>query len=256
MENNTGNSYEENNSQPGFENLADTVKDEIETNVNPDPSLVDNNEQTTKKDNEDVKDFNEFKDNFNNDKKRSNSKRSSGSKEYKDAIFSVSNPITKEGMRNFTMYTVECNLIKNIVYKRFSDFDSLRSKLLERWPGIYIPNIPKKKMTGNLDTALIEMRCKQLDSFVKKIIQMPYLLNSPEVRLFLNSEEVDKTLSKLPKETFDEILIKYKTTFLNIIKDPLQDNKNTAADIEKCNNFMNKILVNTLTTLRVRLIIF
>jgi hypothetical protein len=154
------------------------------------------------------------------------------------------------------MYTVECNLIKNIVYKRYSDFDSLRSKLIERWPGIYIPNIPKKKMVGNLDTALIEMRCKQLDNFVKKIIHMPYLLNSAEVKLFLNSEEVDKTLNKLPKETFDEILIKYKTTFLNIIKDPLQDDKNVVTDIEKCNNFMNKILVKTLTTLRVSLLIF
>ena len=108
-------------------------------------------------------------------------------------------------------------------------------------------------MVGNLESAVIELRCKQLDRFCKKLLQMPYLFNSPEVKFFLNSEEVDKTLKKLPKETYDEILIKYKTSFLNIVKDTYQKDKNMAADIEICNNFMNKILVKTLTTLRVRL---
>jgi hypothetical protein len=31
------------------------------------------------------------------------------------------------------------------LYRRFSDFYALRKKLSERWPGIYIPNVPHKK---------------------------------------------------------------------------------------------------------------
>ena len=32
----------------------------------------------------------------------------------------------------------------------YSDFELLRAKLLERWPGIYIPYLPEKKAIGNL----------------------------------------------------------------------------------------------------------
>ena len=108
MENYNKSSYEEKNSQQKFENLEDTAKEEIETNINPDPSIVDTNEPTTKNnldslDKSEEKDFNEFESNYENskqDKKRSNSKVSSGSKN-KELNFSVSNPITKEGLKNF-----------------------------------------------------------------------------------------------------------------------------------------------------------
>jgi len=33
--------------------------------------------------------------------------------------------------------------------KRYSDFFALRTKLLERWPGLYIPGIPPKKTIVN-----------------------------------------------------------------------------------------------------------
>lgn len=164
-------------------------------------------------------------------------------------LFKVYNPITKEGIKNYTLYTVECSLTKNVIYKRYSDFDNLRQKLAERWPGIYIPNVPHKKIVGNLETSFIELRCRQLDTFSNKLCKMPYLFFSDEVKYFLTSDDVEKALNKLPKENYDELLMKYKKQFVNIIKEG--SNQNIEDDINKCTNFMTKVLVKTLTTLKV-----
>jgi hypothetical protein len=41
-------------------------------------------------------------------------------------------------------YTIKLLGINQNIFRRYSDFFSLREKLKERWPGIYIPNIPPK----------------------------------------------------------------------------------------------------------------
>jgi hypothetical protein len=64
---------------------------------------------------------------------------------YHQLPIKVSNPIVKDGIKAFVIYTVTCKLSKDPVMRRFSDFYSLRAKLTERWPGVYIPNIPPKK---------------------------------------------------------------------------------------------------------------
>ena len=179
--------------------------------------------------------------------------RSGSTKSFKDIYFRVSNPITKEGIKNYIQYTVECSLNKQIIYKRYSDFDALRSKIVERWPGLYVPNIPKKKIVGNLESAFIGMRCKQLNNFANKLVDLPYFFNSDEVKFFLSSEDVEKSLNKLPKESYDELLMKYKINLLNYYK---EDNKNVEEKIQKINTFMNKVLVKTLTTLRVSFKLF
>jgi hypothetical protein len=58
----------------------------------------------------------------------------------------VTKPIKKEGLKDYIVYTVVTNKLNEPIYKRFSDFYALREKLLERWPGVYIPNIPHKKI--------------------------------------------------------------------------------------------------------------
>lgn len=175
--------------------------------------------------------------------------RSSSVSSKNEHYFKVSNPLTKDGIKSYTLYTVDCSLIKNTVYKRYSDFDALRSKLVERWPGVYIPNIPHKKIVGNLESSFIEMRCRQLSNFTNKLAKLPYLFYSEEVKFFLNSEDVEKSLNKLPKESYDEVLMKYKRIFLNVIDE--SKSSNIDEDINLCSNFMNKVLVKTLTTIKV-----
>jgi sorting nexin-1/2 len=58
----------------------------------------------------------------------------------------VSEPIhKKEGLTSFVTYTVKVKNIADPLQRRFNDFYILRSKLVDRWPGVYIPNIPPKK---------------------------------------------------------------------------------------------------------------
>ena len=35
------------------------------------------------------------------------------------------------------------------IWRRYSDFEVLRQTLVERFPGLYVPPIPKKKVIGN-----------------------------------------------------------------------------------------------------------
>ena len=60
-----------------------------------------------------------------------------------------------EGFNGYVNYTLEGELIEDKIVRRFHDFYSLREKLIKRWPGIYIPNIPEKQLIGNMDTELI-----------------------------------------------------------------------------------------------------
>jgi sorting nexin-1/2 len=63
----------------------------------------------------------------------------------------VTNPIIKDGIKSYVIYTlIYKNQKDNPIHRRFSDFYALRAKLLERWPGVFIPNIPPKKAVVNL----------------------------------------------------------------------------------------------------------
>jgi hypothetical protein len=48
-------------------------------------------------------------------------------------------------MKPYVVYTIKVKGINELIFRRFSDFFSLREKLTERWPGVFIPNIPPKK---------------------------------------------------------------------------------------------------------------
>ena len=58
----------------------------------------------------------------------------------------MTKPVIKEGIKTYVVYTIITNKINEPVYRRYSDFFALRTKLIERWPGVYIPNIPPKKL--------------------------------------------------------------------------------------------------------------
>jgi sorting nexin-1/2 len=51
--------------------------------------------------------------------------------------------------------------------RRYNDFFALRNALVLNWPGLYVPPIPPKKMTGNKDNTFVEDRLIFLDRFMK-----------------------------------------------------------------------------------------
>lgn len=117
-------------------------------------------------------------------------------------------------MKKYVIYSLKGSAIKEDVIRRYSDFFNLRRKLLERWPGVFIPAIPPKKAVGNLDEDTIETRMRLLNSFCYKISKSSFLFESEEVKLFQAvNPDIAKALDKLPPHNDGEILEKYRTAF-------------------------------------------
>ena len=150
----------------------------------------------------------------------------------------VRDPQIKEGVGGYTSYLVDCSLLKQPTYKRYSDFYALRQKLIERWPGIFIPSLPPKKLVGNKESQFIESRCKMLNTFSQKLLcNFNYLFKSEEFKIFLQSNDVEKDMNKLTSN-LEDIMIKYKNSFVNIIDDKgLESNY-----YGKINSFLNTLM--------------
>ena len=122
----------------------------------------------------------------------------------------VSKPIINDGIKKFVSYTLGGSAIGQEVSRRFSDFYSLREKLIERWPGVYIPNVPPKKAVGNTDSKIIDKRIRLLNRFCYQLSTINFLFESEEVKLFQsNGNEIAKAISALSKPNYQEILEKY-----------------------------------------------
>jgi transposase-like protein len=127
----------------------------------------------------------------------------------------VSDPVfNKEGVTGFTSYTLQGSKIPEPLSRRYRDFDALRRKFIDRWPGVFIPNIPHKKTVGNKDKEIVGLRIEMINRFLKKLSKIDYLFNSDEMELFLqNSNNVPKTLDSIKEDTYEELLKKYASVF-------------------------------------------
>ena len=96
--------------------------------------------------------------------------------------------------------------------RRYNDFYALREHLVRNWPGVYIPPIPPKKMTGNKDERFVEDRVIFLDRFMKQISTHQHLTGSDTFKAFTRpSGEIEKMLAMHPKPTPESIVDKFKT---------------------------------------------
>jgi len=62
----------------------------------------------------------------------------------------VLNPLKRDGIKSYIVYTIKLLNSNEAIFRRFSDFFLLREKLISRWPGVYIPNIPPKIAVVNI----------------------------------------------------------------------------------------------------------
>jgi hypothetical protein len=127
-------------------------------------------------------------------------------------------------MNSYIMYSIKLTGLNEVYFRRYSDFFALREKLVDRWPGIYIPNIPPKKSVvciinknkGNLETKIVEMRMKLLNTFCLKLYKFQDMFNSDEMKIFFsNVQDVKKALSSLHPHNYEELLLKYRKAFPN-----------------------------------------
>ena len=150
----------------------------------------------------------------------------------------VCDPVyTKDGVKGHTSYSLKGSRVPEPLIRRYKDFDALRKKLVERWPGIFIPNIPHKKKVGNKGKRIIGLRLKMINKFLKKLSKLEYLFNSEEMELFLqNTSSVSKTLEGIKLENYEDLLKKYTLAFTEY-----DDNFDTTTGKEEQDKFLKKL---------------
>ena len=158
--------------------------------------------------------------------------------ENEDQQLYVSDPVlNKEGVTQFTSYTMQGSKIPEPLSRRYRDFDALRRKLIERWPGVFIPNIPHKKTMGSTDKEIVDLRVEIINRFLKKLSKIDYLFNSDEMELFLqNSNNIPKTLDNIKPDSYQELLKKYSSVFTDY-----DDNFDTIAGKTEQDDFYKKL---------------
>ena len=121
---------------------------------------------------------------------------------------------TDKAIGSYISYTMDGTDITEKLTRRYSDFYALYEKLVQRWPGIYIPRVPPKKITGNLDPSVIKTRMRLLNRFSLNLSNIEYLYKAEETNIFRNNiPDVANAINKLPELSLSEILTRMKEAF-------------------------------------------
>ena len=150
------------------------------------------------------------------------------------------------GLANHLQFSIAGKDIPQGIKRRYNDFFQLREKLIENWPGVYIPHIPSKKKVGELNRKTVLLRIRALNVFLYNISKIPYLSQSEEIKSFQTlTDDFGKAIEKMPKSSFVEILEKYKNAFptYNVNYDFNQGKEK----INLFNSFLKKIKNNLST---------
>lgn len=114
-------------------------------------------------------------------------------------LFTVSNPIKVSGHIKYKVSGVDSDGPFE-ESRRYSEFFTLRNILSQRWPGIYIPAIPEKKLMGSKDDKFVEERRVLLERFMKELAKFDYLTSSKEFKVFARDKgDIEKVLGSLLK---------------------------------------------------------
>lgn len=99
------------------------------------------------------------------------------------------------------------------VQRRFNNFHDFRVMLVNRFPGLYIPPVPKKTATGKKDESVVRERRYFLDLFLKECCSLKYLSQSKELQIFLRPQgDLNQLMQKQYKPKLDEVMATYRAT--------------------------------------------
>lgn len=114
-------------------------------------------------------------------------------------LFTVSNPVKISGHIKYKVSGIDSDGPFEET-RRYKEFFALKNALQQRWPGIYIPAIPEKKLMGNNDDKFVEERRSLLERFMKELAKFDYLTQSKEFRIFARERgDIEKILGSLIK---------------------------------------------------------
>lgn len=103
------------------------------------------------------------------------------------AHFAVSDPVLHEDHVEYSVCGIDMQTNERFqVSRRYRDFVALRAAWSSRWPGMYIPPVPKKYIVGNTSIQVLKERSFLLNIFLKQSTRCPYLLESLELMVFIS----------------------------------------------------------------------
>ncbi|XP_058227007.1 uncharacterized protein LOC131335590 isoform X1 [Rhododendron vialii] len=124
--------------------------------------------------------------------------------------------VVKSGSETFAVYAMSVTDVNNnswSIKRRFRHFEELHRRLKE-FPEYTLHLPPKHFLSTGLDVPVIQERCKLLDQYLKKLLQLPTVSGSIEVwdflsvdsqtYVFLNSISIIETLSVDLDDTANE----------------------------------------------------
>eukprot|EP01132_Coremiostelium_polycephalum_P010403 gene10403-12776_t len=120
-----------------------------------------------------------------------------------------------DGMGSYYVYKVvtRSHLVDNPDYKketsvlrRYSDFLWLRNVLKETRRGSIIPTLPEKAVLNNHNKDFIEIRRKELEKFLNRVVESDSLVHSNELKIFLEGtdEQFQSTKTSRPGTPLDQ----------------------------------------------------
>ena len=84
------------------------------------------------------------------------------------------------------------------IMRRLRHFHVLRACFILKFPGLYVPPLPKKQASGSQTSSNNQMRMFFLNKFIKQIAQCPYLIESDEFQVFLHpSQDLEKQMGDI-----------------------------------------------------------
>ena len=120
----------------------------------------------------------------------------------------------EKNIGSFISYTLNGTDITEKMSRRYSDFLALYEKLIQRWPGVYIPRIPPKMIGKNRSRKRIKRRMRLLNRFCLNLSNIDYLYACDETSIFRgNSQDIANLINKLPELNLEDTLNRIKEAF-------------------------------------------
>ncbi|KAJ9095011.1 hypothetical protein QFC21_005804 [Naganishia friedmannii] len=92
-------------------------------------------------------------------------------------------------------------MVEASVLRRFSQFLWLVERLAANNPGVIVPPVPDKQISGRFEDQFVETRRAALEKCLNKIANHPVLALDPDLRLFLESESFEYEVKHRKHET-------------------------------------------------------
>ena len=78
------------------------------------------------------------------------------------------------------------------VFRRYSDFSWLHDALQYGYPGVIIPPLPEKKLTGTFEAEFLQNRTRYLQKFIDRCLDHPELKQARILLRFLTTADPDE----------------------------------------------------------------